>query len=37
MGWKLGTSTMEEIDRIVAESVTDPVGPEYLTPLVREN
>lgn len=36
MGWKLDTSTMEEIDRIVAESVTDPVGPEYLTPLVRE-
>ena len=27
---------MAEIDRIVAESVTDPVGPEYLTPLVRE-
>jgi aryl-alcohol dehydrogenase-like predicted oxidoreductase len=36
MGWKLDTNTMEEIDRIVAESVTDPVGPEYLTPLVRE-
>jgi aryl-alcohol dehydrogenase-like predicted oxidoreductase len=36
MGWKLDTNTMEEIDRIVAESVTDPVGPEYLTPMVRE-
>jgi len=36
MGWRLDTNTMEEIDRIVAESVTDPVGPEYLTPLVRE-
>ncbi len=36
MGWRLDTTTMEEIDRIVAESVTDPVGPEYLTPLVRE-
>ncbi|MGA8089489.1 MAG: aldo/keto reductase [Terracidiphilus sp.] len=36
MGWKLDANTMEEIDRIVAESVTDPVGPEYLTPLVRE-
>jgi aryl-alcohol dehydrogenase-like predicted oxidoreductase len=35
MGWRLDTDTMEEIDRIVAESVTDPVGPEYLTPLVR--
>jgi aryl-alcohol dehydrogenase-like predicted oxidoreductase len=36
MGWRLDANTMEEIDRIVAESVTDPVGPEYLTPLVRE-
>ncbi len=36
MGWRLDTNTMEEIDRIVAESVTDPVGPEYLTPQVRQ-
>ena len=36
MGWRLDPNTMAEIDRIVAESVTDPVGPEYLTPLVRE-
>jgi aryl-alcohol dehydrogenase-like predicted oxidoreductase len=36
MGWRLDTATMAEIDRIVAESVTDPVGPEYLTPRVRE-
>jgi len=28
---------LAEIDRLVAESVTDPVGPEYLTPKVREN
>jgi aryl-alcohol dehydrogenase-like predicted oxidoreductase len=35
MGWKLDTEAMAEIDRIVAESVTDPVGPEYLTPGVR--
>jgi aryl-alcohol dehydrogenase-like predicted oxidoreductase len=35
MGWKLDAGTMAEIDRIVAESVTDPVGPEYLTPHVR--
>jgi aryl-alcohol dehydrogenase-like predicted oxidoreductase len=35
MGWKLDAETMAEIDRIVAESVTDPVGPEYLTPQVR--
>jgi aryl-alcohol dehydrogenase-like predicted oxidoreductase len=36
MGWKLDAAAMAEIDRIVAESVTDPVGPEYLTPKVRE-
>jgi len=35
MGWKLDDAAMAEIDRIVAESVTDPVGPEYLTPSVR--
>ncbi len=37
MGWKLDAGAMDEIDRIVAESVSDPVGPEYLTPLVRTN
>ena len=36
MGWKLDAGTMAEIDQIVAESVTDPVGPEYLTPQARE-
>jgi aryl-alcohol dehydrogenase-like predicted oxidoreductase len=36
MGWKLDASAMAEIDWIVEESVTDPVGPEYLTPGVRE-
>ena len=35
-GWNLDAGAMAEIDRIVAESVTDPVGPEYLTPKVRE-
>ena len=35
MGWKLDVDAMAEIDRIVAESVKDPIGPEYLTPLVR--
>jgi aryl-alcohol dehydrogenase-like predicted oxidoreductase len=35
MGWKLDEKAMAEVDRIVAESVKDPVGPEYLTPLVR--
>jgi aryl-alcohol dehydrogenase-like predicted oxidoreductase len=36
LGWKLDAASMAEIDRIVNESVTDPVGPEYLTPRVRE-
>ena len=36
-GWKLDESAMAEMDRIVAESVTDPVGPEYLTPGVRRD
>jgi aryl-alcohol dehydrogenase-like predicted oxidoreductase len=35
--WKLDAEAMAEIDRIVAESVSDPVGPEYLTPKVRAN
>lgn len=34
-GWKLDAPAMAEIDRIVAECVTDPVGPEYLTPQAR--
>jgi aryl-alcohol dehydrogenase-like predicted oxidoreductase len=37
MGWKLDASDMAAIDRIVAESVTDPAGLEYLTPGVRED
>jgi len=36
VGWNLAADAMAEIDRIVAESVADPVGPEYLTPKVRE-
>lgn len=35
-GWHLDAAAMAEIDRIVAECVTDPVGPEYLTPGVRD-
>ena len=35
MGWRLDAEAMAKIDRIVAESVADPVGPEYLTPGVR--
>ena len=34
-GWKLDSEAMAEMDAIVRETVTDPVGPEYLTPDVR--
>jgi aryl-alcohol dehydrogenase-like predicted oxidoreductase len=37
MGWKLDAGAMAEIDRIVDESVTDPVGPEYLSPNARQD
>ncbi len=33
--WRLDDSAMQTIDKIVRECVTDPVGPEYLTPKVR--
>lgn len=35
MGWKIDADAMAEIDGIVSGSVKDPIGPEYLTPLVR--
>ena len=34
-GWTLDSAAVAEIDSIVRESVTDPVGPEYLMPSVR--
>lgn len=33
--WCVGESAMREIDEMVRGSVTDPIGPEYLTPSVR--
>jgi len=36
MGWKLNAEDMADIDMIVKEAVTNPVGPEYLTPNVRK-
>ncbi len=35
-GWSLDLDAMLEIERILAGSVADPIGPEYLTPKVRE-
>ncbi|MBV8629292.1 MAG: aldo/keto reductase [Silvibacterium sp.] len=34
-GWRLDPEAMREIDRIVRNTVTDPVGPEYLMPQAR--
>jgi aryl-alcohol dehydrogenase-like predicted oxidoreductase len=36
LGWHLDEEAMREVDVIVRGSVTDPVGPEYLTPGVRK-
>jgi len=32
MGWHIDEATMDEIDRILDETVKDPVGPEFMAP-----
>jgi len=32
MGWKLDNAALAAMDKIVAESVHDPVGPEFMAP-----
>ena len=34
-GWSLDASTKAEIDRILRETITDPVGPEFMAPPSR--
>jgi aryl-alcohol dehydrogenase-like predicted oxidoreductase len=34
-GWRLDASAKAEIDRILRETVTDPVGPEFMAPPAR--
>jgi aryl-alcohol dehydrogenase-like predicted oxidoreductase len=34
-GWRLDTATKAEIDRILRETIADPVGPEFMTPPAR--
>ena len=34
-GWSLDTAAMAEIDRILREAITDPVGPEFMAPPPR--
>src|SRR5215472_14905691 len=34
MGWRIDAATMREIDHILATTITDPVGPEFMAPPV---
>jgi aryl-alcohol dehydrogenase-like predicted oxidoreductase len=34
-GWRLDTATKAEIDRILRETIADPVGPEFMAPPAR--
>nr|WP_024507955.1 aldo/keto reductase [Bradyrhizobium sp. ARR65] len=34
-GWQLDTSAKAEIDRILRETITDPIGPEFMAPPAR--
>ena len=34
-GWRIDTSAMAEIDRIVSETIVNPVGPEFMAPPVQ--
>jgi aryl-alcohol dehydrogenase-like predicted oxidoreductase len=34
-GWSLDASARAEIDRILRETITDPVGPEFMAPPAR--
>jgi len=36
-GWRLDASTKAEIDRILRETITDPVGPEFMAPPARDS
>jgi len=35
MGWRLDNDALGEIDRIVSQTVTDPIGPEFMAPPTR--
>jgi aryl-alcohol dehydrogenase-like predicted oxidoreductase len=35
MGWRLDASARAEIDRILDETITDPIGPEFMAPSAR--
>jgi aryl-alcohol dehydrogenase-like predicted oxidoreductase len=31
-GWRIDSAAMEEIDRILLETIRDPIGPEFMAP-----
>jgi len=33
--WSLDSATRAEIDRILKQAITDPIGPEFMAPLQR--
>ena len=35
MGWSLSNGAFDEIDRIIRDNITDPVGPEFMAPPAR--
>jgi aryl-alcohol dehydrogenase-like predicted oxidoreductase len=35
-GWALGADVKAEIDRVLRERITDPVGPEFMAPPARD-
>jgi aryl-alcohol dehydrogenase-like predicted oxidoreductase len=37
MGWTLDDSALREVDRIVSDTIKDPVGPEFMAPPARNN
>lgn len=37
LGWSLEADALDEVERIVTEEVTDPVGPEFMAPPDREH
>jgi aryl-alcohol dehydrogenase-like predicted oxidoreductase len=36
MGWNLDANAMKEIDNIIAQEITNPVGPEFMAPPDRK-
>jgi hypothetical protein len=36
-GWKLSAEDYAAVDRILRESITDPVGPEFMAPPSRDH